>query len=162
MENAKDTFYITLRNRLAALDPQRVMMLRGVQRPGILVEEAEAPIAQMPSDVFVLRWTALNADTQLPSTLAQMTCEVHYATGGTQASNGLDRGRAMAEMDAELVSILQPGSAQKMAYAHSPAAQMETVVFWTAPEFSPLVTSKERLTRRAKVNVFAFQEQGEL
>jgi hypothetical protein len=162
MENAKDTFYITLRNRLAVLNPQRAMMLRGVQRPGILVEEAEAPTAQLPSDVFVLRWTGLNADTQLPSTLAQMTCEVHYATGGTQTNGGLDRGRALAEMDAELLSILQPNSAQKMDYMQNPAAQMETMVFWAAPEFSPLVTSRERLMRVAKVNVFAFEEKGGL
>lgn len=161
MQNVKDTFYITLRNRLAALNPQRVVMLRGVQRPGILVEEAEAPMSQLPSDVFVLRWTVLNADTQLPSTLTQMTCEIHYATGGTQANSGLDRGRAMAEMDAELLSILQPASAQKMDYTQTPAAQMETLVFWTAPEFSPLATSRERLMRVVKVNVFAFEEQGE-
>jgi hypothetical protein len=162
MENAKDTFYITLRNRLAALNPQRVIMQRGVQRPGILVEEAEAPAAQLPSDVFVLRWTGMNADAQLPSILTQMTCEIHYATGGTQTNSGLDRGRAMAEMDAELLAVLQPSSAQKMNYAQSPAAQMETLVFWTTPEFAPLATSRERLTRVAKVNVFAFQEQGEL
>ncbi|HZU10907.1 MAG TPA: hypothetical protein VFA02_13470 [Pseudacidobacterium sp.] len=161
MQNVKDTFYITLRNRLAALNPQRVVMLRGVQRPGILVEEAEAPMSQLPSDVFVLRWTVLNADTQLPSTLTQMTCEIHYATGGTQTNSGLDRGRAMAEMDAELLSILQPASAQKMDYTQTPAAQMETLVFWTAPEFSPLATSRERLMRVVKVNVFAFEEQGE-
>jgi hypothetical protein len=162
MENAKDTFYITLRNRLATLNPQRVMMLRGVQRPGILVEEAEAPAAQLPSDVFVLRWSETSADAQLPSVLAQMTCEIHYATGGTQANNGLDRGRAMAEMDAELLSICQPNSAQKMSYAQNPAARMETLVFWTLPDFSLLTTSRERLMRVAKVNVFAFQEQGEL
>jgi hypothetical protein len=162
MENAKDTFYITLRNRLAALNPQRVIILRGVQRPGILLEEAEAPAAQPPGDVFVLRWTSLSTDTQLPATLAQLTCEVHYTTGGTQTNSGLDRGRAMAQMDAELLSILQPASAQKMDYAQGPAAQMETLVFWSAPEFSPLITSRERLTRVAKVNVFAFQEPGEL
>jgi hypothetical protein len=49
-----------------------------------------------------------------------------------------------------------------MDYAQGPAAQMETLVFWSAPEFSPLITSRERLTRVAKVNVFAFQEPGEL
>ena len=59
MENAKDTFYVTLRNRLAVFNPNRVIMLRGVRRPGILMEEAETTIAQMPADVFVLRWAAL-------------------------------------------------------------------------------------------------------
>jgi len=46
MENAKDTFYITLRNRLTSVNPNRTMLLRAVRRPGILVEEAEAPVAE--------------------------------------------------------------------------------------------------------------------
>ena len=66
MENAKDTFYVALRNRLAVLNPNRTMLLRGVQRPGILVEEAEAVVAMLPADVFVLRWTVLQTDVNLP------------------------------------------------------------------------------------------------
>jgi hypothetical protein len=162
MENAKDTFYITLRNRLATLNPQRVIILRGLQRPGILVEEAEAVVPQMPADAFVLRWTGLTVDTQLPSVLAEMTCEVHYTTGGTQTNGGLDRGRALAEMDAELLSILSPNCAQKMNYTQTPTTAMEIQVFWTEPQFQPMVTLRERLTRVAKVTVFAFEEQGEL
>ena len=162
MENAKDTFYVTLRNRLATLNPNRVIILRSVQRPGILVEEAEAPVAQIPTDVFVLRWTDLQMDMQLPSTLAQITCEIHYTTGGTQPNGGLDRGRAMSEMDAELLSILTPYCAQKMDYAQTPAVEMATQVFWGEPKFGPVATMRERLTRVAKINVFAFQEQGEL
>jgi hypothetical protein len=162
MENAKDTFYVTLRNRLEALNPQRVMILRGVQRAGILIEEAEAVVPQMQADTFVLRWTDLNVDTQLPSVLAQMTCELHYTTSGTQSNTGLDRGRALAEMDAELLAMLNPNSTQKMNYTQSPAVEMNTMVFWTAPEFMPLATTRDRLTRVAKVSVFAFQEQGEL
>jgi hypothetical protein len=162
MENAKDTFYITLRNRLATLNPQRVIILRGLQRPGILVEEAEAVVPQMPADTFVLRWTGLTVDTQLPSVLAEMTCEVHYTTGGTQTNGGLDRGRALAEMDAELLSIVRPNCAQKMNYTQNPTAAMETQVFWTDPQFQPTATLRERLTRVAKIAVFAFEEQGEL
>ncbi len=41
MQNAKDTFYLTLRNRLATVNPARTMTLRSVTRPGILVEDAE-------------------------------------------------------------------------------------------------------------------------
>jgi hypothetical protein len=162
MENAKDTFYVTLRNRLAAVNPNRVIMLRGVQRPGILMEEAEATIAQMPADVFVLRWAALTVDTQLPSALSQMTCEIHYTTGGTQANAGLDRGRALEEMDGELITILSPNCTPKMNFTQTPAAAMETKVFWGEPQFGPLTTEHERLTRVTKVGVFAFQELREL
>lgn len=163
MQNAKDTFYTTLRNRLAALNPNRVMILRGIQRPGILVEDAEVPMAQMPADVFVLRWTALAIDTQLPSALAQLRCEIHYATGGTQSNSGLDRGRALEEMDAELLAILNPPASQKVNYVQTtgPTA-MGTRIFWSTPVFEAAVTSRERLTRIATIDVFAFQEQGEL
>jgi hypothetical protein len=162
MENAKDTFYITMRNRLAAMNPQRVMILRGVQRPSILMEEAEAVVPQIPSDAFVLRWADLSVDTQLSSMLVQMTCEFHYSTGGTVTNTGLDRGRALAEMDAELLAMLSPNSTQKMNYAQTPAAAMETMVFWSEPVFLATTTLRERITRVAKVTVYAFQEPGEL
>ncbi len=162
MENAKDTFYITLRNRLAAVNPQRVMVLRGVQRPGILVEEAEAPAAQLPGDVFVLRWTAMSADTQFPAAMMEMMCEVLYATSGTINNAGLDRGRLLADMDAELLAMLSPNSVQKMNYSVTPAAAMNTKVFWSEPAFQPATTLRDRLTRIAKVTVWAYQEQGEL
>lgn len=162
MENAKDTFYVTLRNRLAVVNPQRVVALRGAQRPGILMEEAETPVAQLPGDVFVLRWTAINSDMQLPSLLMEMECEIHYATSGTQNNTGLDRGRTLAEMDAELISMLTPTSVQKMNYAQTPTVAMETMVFWTTPQFLPLTATRDRLTRIAKMTVFAYEEAGEL
>ena len=67
MQNAKDSFYMALRTRLAALNPERTILLRGAVRPGILVEEAEAPFASCPSDVFVLRWLGLGVDMDLAS-----------------------------------------------------------------------------------------------
>jgi len=161
MQNGKDTFYITLRNRLTTVNPSRTMSLRAVTRPGILVEEAEAPVAELPLDVFVLRWTKLAADTQLPSILTQMTCEIHYATAGTQDNAGLDRGRALEEMDDELLQLLCPASAIKMNYTQTPAAQMGTSIFWSQAIFAPATTVRERMGRVAAVNVFAFQEQGE-
>jgi hypothetical protein len=161
MQNAKDTFYITLRGRLATVNPARTMTLRAVTRPGILVEEAEAPAPQTVLDAFALRWTGLEADLQLSAILAQMTCEIQYCTAGTQLNAGLDRGRALEEMDYEVLKLLYPYSAQKMNYAQNPAAAMETMVFWSEPEFGPAVTVRDRLSRTVKVRVFAFQEQGE-
>lgn len=55
MQNAKDSFYMALRTRLATINPERTVLLRGTVRPGILVEEAEAPFNQLPNDVFILR-----------------------------------------------------------------------------------------------------------
>lgn len=161
MQNAKDTFYVTLRNRLAALNPARTITLRAVSRPGILVEDAEPPAPQILLDAFTLSWTGLAADLQMPAILAQLTCEIQYATAGTQANAGLDRGRALEEMDYELLQILYPYSAQKMNYAQTPAAAMETMVFWSEPEFGSIAPLRDRLSRTVNVNVFAFQEQGE-
>ncbi len=161
MQNSKDTFYITLRNRLGTVNPERTMTLRGVVRPGILVEEAESPVPQLPTDVFVLRWTKFAVDGQLPSILTNLTCEIHYATAGTQQNMGLDRGRALEEMDDELLRMLWPAYTPKMNYTQTPAAQMSTNVFWSQATFAPETTTRERVGRVATVEVFAFQEQGE-
>jgi hypothetical protein len=162
MQNAKDTFYITLRSRLATVNPARTMMVRAASRPGIFVQDAEAPMAQPLLDAFALNWTALAADVQLPAILTQMTCEIQYATAGTQNNAGLDRGRALEEIDYEVLKILYPYASQKMNYTQTPAAAMETMVFWSEPEFGPAVTIRDRLNRTVKVTVYAFQEQAEL
>ena len=161
MQNARDTFYLTLRNRLATVNPARTMTLRSITRPGILVEDAEAFMPQPQLDAFTLRWTGLEADQHLPAVLVQMTCEIHYGTAGSQANAGLDRGRALARMDYELLRLLYPYSAQKMNYTQTPAAAMGTLVFWSEPAFAPAVTSHDRLSRIARVVVFAFQEANE-
>jgi hypothetical protein len=161
MQNAKDTFYTTLRGRLASVNPARTMTLRAVTRPGILVSDAEAPMAQPLLDVFALNWTGMQADLQLPAILAEMTCEIRYCTAGTQTNAGLDRGRALEEMDYEVLKLLYPYSAQKMNYTQNPATSMETMVFWSEPDFGPITTLRDRLSRTVKVTVFAFQEQGE-
>ncbi|HEY1500838.1 MAG TPA: hypothetical protein VGF88_14760 [Acidobacteriaceae bacterium] len=161
MQNAKDTFYITLRSRLAAVNPARTMTLRAATRPGILVSEAEAPPAQPLLDVFALNWTGMQADLQLPAILARMTCEIRYCTAGTQNNAGLDRGRALEEMDSEVLKLLYPYSAPKVNYTQDPAVTMETIVFWSEPEFDPITTLRDSLSRTVKVTVFAFQEQGE-
>src|ERR1700758_2610305 len=103
MQNAKDSFYIALRTRLAVVNPERTILLRGSLRPGILVEEAEAPFAHLPNDVFVLRWLGLGADLDLSSAMTAQECEIVYQTCGTQAFGGLDRGRALSEMDEEVI-----------------------------------------------------------
>jgi hypothetical protein len=161
MQNAKDTFYITLRTRLGTVNPARTMTLRAVTRPGILVADAEPWMAQPMLEAFALNWTAFEADLQLPAIMAQMTCEIQYSTAGTSTNAGLDRGRALDEMDYEVLKLLYPYSAQKMNYTQNPTTAMETMVFWSEPEFGPAITLRDRLSRTVRVTVFAFQEQGE-
>ena len=162
MQNAKDSFYFAVRNRLSALNPLRTLTLRAVQRPGIVVEEAEAPSPELLSDVFVLRWTGLAVTEDLPARLAGVQCEVHYATSGTLGASGLDRGRALAEMDRELLAILQPWCTRKMQYTATPPAALQTQVFWTEPAFAAAEVRFNQLSRMAKLTVFAFDEPGEI
>jgi hypothetical protein len=161
MQNAKDSFYMALRNRLVAINPERSILLRGTVRPGILVEEAEAPFPQLPDDVFILRWHALGTDVDLASTMAAQECEILYQTCGTQSFGGLDRGRALSQMDEELLAMLQPFYTPKLNYTATPPGAMLTSVFWDEPAFTPIVTQRDLLSRSAKVSVFSYQEQGE-
>jgi hypothetical protein len=161
MQNAKDSFYMELRTRLAAINPQRTILLRGTMRPGILVEEAEAPFSQLPNDVFILRWLGMAADVDLESPMVAEQCEVNYQTCGTQSFGGLDRGRAMSQMDEEVIEMLQPFHTAKLNYTATPPTAMLTQVFWDEPAFSPLVTQRDRLSRSASVIVYSYQEQGE-
>ena len=161
MQNARDSFYVALRTRLVAINPSRTILLRGAVRPGILVEDAEAPFDQLPSDVFILRWLSLAVDLDLAATMAAEDCEIRYQTCGTQSFGGLDRGRALSAMDEELLAMLQPYSTPKLNFTSQPPAAMLTQVFWDEPAFSPIALSRDRLTRIAGVSVYSYQEQGE-
>lgn len=161
MQNAKDTFYMALRARLTAINPQRTLLVRGTVRPGILVEEAEAPFSQLPTDVFVLRWLGLAFDSDLCSAMAVAECEIVYQTCGTQSFGGLDRGRLLSQMDSELAAMLNPYSTPKLNYAMTPPAAMLTQVFWDDPAIAPVVIKRDLLSRSAKVVVYSYQEQGE-
>ena len=161
MQNAKDSFYLALRSRMAAVNPERTVLLRGSIRPAILLEDAEAPFSQSPSDAFIIRWVGLGADLQLPSRMVAMECEFSYSTSGTQAFGALDRGRSLTRMDRELLSILQPFSTPKLNYAVQPAAPLQTQVFWDEPVFAPITTHRDRLSRTARVMVYTYEEQSE-
>jgi len=161
MQNAKDSFYVALRTRLVTVNPNRTILLRGTVRPGILVEEAEAPFSQLPSDVFVLRWVGFGVDANLESTMAAEECEIAYQTCGTQSFGGLDRGRALSAMDEELMAMIAPFYTPKLNYISQPPTAMLTQVFWDEPGFGPVATQRDRLSRVAKVVVYSYQEQGE-
>jgi hypothetical protein len=168
MQNAKDTFYLTLQSRLAALNPARTIVVRGIVRPGILVDENELPSAWVPVDAFRLEWTALHVDTEGPLSMVTLECSVRYATDGDAGNGGMDRGRLLAAMDAELAAALRitPHTAAKKNYSAAtvgvaPVA-MATNVFWADPAFGTATAVGERLERTATVQVFAYQEAGEL
>jgi hypothetical protein len=162
MQNAKDTFYITLRDRIAALDPARTVLVRGQLRPAVVVEENELPSSFNHTDTFVLRWTNTKVDAQqgkLP--LIAMQCEIRYATEGNSGNGGMDRGRLLSAMDSELASALNtaPQRAAKANYANAASAQ--TNIFWSDVSFAATQTNGGQLSRTATVDVFSYQEAGE-
>ena len=165
MQNAKDTFYEVLRGRLAALNPGRTVVVRGVTRPGVVVVENELESAHAPVDCFVLRWTEATWEAGAALPLATMGCEIGYATAGTTALGGMDRGRALAAMDAELLTALteEPQNAAKVDYTGGGSGvPTGTRIWWGAPACGEAKATGERMQRSVRVAVMSFQEAGEL
>lgn len=161
MKKARDSFYVALRDRLQALNQGRVVLVRGVTRPSVVVEENESFAATLPDNVFVLRWTKAQADEQHALMLVRQSCEIQYQTGGTAAAGGLDRGALMAAMDGELLSILQPLQARKTDYSTTPPTDLGSTVFWSTASFAPVQRERDRLTRKAEVVVMSYERAGE-
>ncbi|QMV18841.1 hypothetical protein GOB94_09215 [Granulicella sp. 5B5] len=168
MQNAKDTFYEVLRNRIAALNPGRTTVVRGITRPAILVEENELPTEFHLPDCFRVRWLQMSADANGCMPLMMLPCAIEYETPGTSANGGMDRGRTLAALDGELLAVLNqwPQSAQKNNYTPlsngQPAAPMAANIWWGEPAFGAIEVKQDRLARTVTVVVMSYQEAGEL
>ena len=162
MQNAKDTFYLLLRNRLIAANPARTVVLRGTARPAIIVVENELDAEESaPLEAFLMSWTDRAVDTTEPMPLDSARCMIRYATRGTRELSGMDRGRVLDAMSSEVVAMLQPGQAPKQNISGDAPTAMNTVVFWSAPEWSAAELKDGVLTQTATVEVFALREAGE-
>lgn len=168
MQNAKDSFYEAMRARLATVNPDRTIVLRGQVRPAVLVEENELVTEAPLTDCFRLRWTDAACDAQSPMPVVTLTCEVMYETAGTAVNSGMDRGRVLAAMDGELLQMVKacPQNAAKVNYAGlafgQSAVAMKTRIWWGDVAFGPVQVKKERVARTATVAVMCFEEAGEL
>jgi len=162
MQSAKDSFYVMLRDRIAGINPERTAVLRGVTRPGVLVAENELATTFFTTDAFWLRWVSLSL--YAPDELVGMSCEVSYATDGTTGNGGMDRGRLLAAMDLELATALRrvPQNVVKTTYGSSGSTRMGTNVFWGDPVFGKSTWDGEWLSRTTTVEVFCYQEAGDL
>ena len=167
MQNAKDTFYEILRGRLTGVNPERTVAVRGVTRPGLLVDENELPLVAALPDCFHLQWGETVADAQGGLPTVTLTCAIGYATAGSGMNGGMDRGRALAAMDGELLAAVGqcPRSALKNDYSAlasgGSACAMSTRVWWSDVAFGTVKVNGDRLTRVATVEVMSYQEQGE-
>jgi len=164
MQNAKDAFYITLRDRINALNPERTVLVRSTLRPGVLVEENELVSAFDHRDTFLLRWTDIKIDARAPMPLVTQRCEIRYATAGTAGNGGMDRGRMLSAMDTELAAAInaapQRTLKQRYVLGEVPAA-MSTSIFWSDLTFTPAHGNGELLERSATIDVYSYSEEGE-
>jgi hypothetical protein len=168
VQNAKDTFYEILRERLSAVNPERTIVVRGVMRPGVLVEENQFVVAAILPDCFRLRWTEMATESNGAMPLVMMQCVVDYETAGSTANSGMDRGRLLAAMDAELQSVLsaEPSCTLKSSFSGlssgKPVIAMGTNIWWATPQFGKAEMKEDRIARSATVTVMSYQEAGEL
>jgi hypothetical protein len=159
MQNIKDSFYMELRARLAALNPERTAFVGGAVRPAIMITENElADTSRALLDTFYLSWHEAQASGPVDASLLQLACEITYSTEGTESMSYQDRGRMLAQLDGELLSICCPGGASLKDYSVTPSADLAQRIFWTRPEFPAVELSGRLLTHAAKLKVFSFAE----
>jgi hypothetical protein len=166
MQAAKDSFYMALRERLAALNPARTITVDGVTRPGIVVRENMEPqFAAAQPGAFYLDWGEVRvAEGTRP--ILGLDCGIWYASEGSSEA-GVDRGRMLAQMDEELLRICAPPHTRMRDYSQSPSVDLAAGVFWTMPELTNVAkeestvaqgrdASAARLERWARLKVYFF------
>lgn len=159
MQSAKDTFLMTMCDRLATVNPARTVVVRGAVRAAVIAEDVELVVAQAePMDCFVVRWEGEAVDRSESLPMHVLQCVVTYATRGTKEFTGMDRGRVMAALDAELAQMVMPRSVALQDFTTTPATTMTTRVWWSEMESSAVVVKGDVLRRDVKLNVFALEE----
>ena len=138
MQFAKDSFFLALQSRLAGLNPARTVTVNGATVPAVLVVENLTPSSAEPQpNTFYIEWGAAEVVSGGAGNAVLMSQDVviSYYTLGTVQSM-VDRGRVLAQLDDELLSVCQPPSTEKRDYTQSPSADLGTSVFWGQPSFS--------------------------
>jgi hypothetical protein len=163
MQSAKDTFFLALRERLAALNPERTLLADGAVQPAVVVAENLPASATPPlPDVFCLRWGGVSVAAGLggtPQPLLALECSITYFTAGDAEHRGAGRGRALAELDGELLRICAPPHAPKVDATQAPASSvLPSRIVWTVPQLGEAEGEGATLRRTARVTVFVFPE----
>jgi hypothetical protein len=163
MHPTKDSFYLALRNRLAAYDPQRTIIVNGATRPAILVAENEAPeIAPRVEGAFCLTWESARPVQPAISTLLAMDCVISYRTSGSSLNGEFDRGRTLAALDADLLAICAPAQTPKCDYSNALPVALGSMLFWMPPLLSTAKeTTSQCVGRDARVTIFFYPEVNE-
>jgi len=137
MQFAKDSFLLALQSRLAGLNPARTVTINGTTVPAVVVVENLPPSSAEPQpNTFYVEWGAAEVISGLScGVLMSLNVVISYYTSGSVQSM-VDRGRLLAQLDDELLSICQPPNTEKRDYTQSPSADLGTSVFWEQPSFT--------------------------
>lgn len=159
MQPTKDSFYVALRDRLVAIDPDRTVTLDGATRPAIAVIENEPPAgAPLLCDTFYLRWGNARPASAAPGTLMAMDCAVSYCTKGSMQNGSLDRGRDLAALDTDLLAICSPPQTQKNDYSGGSPVPLGSSIFWTQPMLNAAKSTPPYVGREINITVFFYPE----
>lgn len=161
MQNAKDTFYVTLRDRLAAVNADRTVAVRGQVRPAVVVDENEEPARGVDAGAFHLQWSDVSIDTRPGLLMESALCRVAYRSRSDAGGSELGRGRVLDAMHEELTAMLQPESAPLQLFNESGSEMLRGRVWWLE-DGARVVTDKDGMVQAvALVRVMSRREDGE-
>ena len=162
MQTTKDSFFSALNDRLAVVNPLRIVVVEGVVRPAVVVVENElATTNPFEPNTFYLIWgAAIHAmgNPNVPQPLLELDCQIAYWTEGSDALSYQDRGRALAALDEDLLAIASPANARLQDFTVTPPVDLSAAIFWTIPEFSKITEDGRKLLRQATLKVFYLSE----
>jgi len=159
MQPTKDSFYVALRDRLVAVDPNRTVTLDGATRPAIAVIENEPPTgAPLLCDAFYLRWGNAKPAALAAGSLMAMECTISYCTKGSVQNASLDRGRDLASLDNDLLAMCWPPQTAKYDYSSGAPVALGSTIFWTQPVLNAAKNTPPYVGRDVTVTVFFYPE----
>jgi len=159
MQATKDSFYLTMRDRLAQLDPGRTITVDGITRPAIVVVENDKPsVTARQHDAFYLEWGEARAVRPAISTLMAITCTLSYASAGTEQNGGLDRGRTLGALESDLLGMCSPAVTRKNDYTGVNPVDLGSNLFWSQPVFRPAKAEPGCVAREASITVYFYPE----
>ena len=163
MQATKDSFYLTLRDRLAQAYPGRTITLDGITRPAIVVVENDKPsVTARQHDALYLEWGEARAVRPAISTLMAMVCTMSYESAGTEQNGGLDRGRMLGELESELLGVCSPAMTRKNDYMSGSPADLGSNIFWSQPTFRGAKPGPGCVAREASITVYFYPEVNQL
>ena len=159
MQKTKDSFLNFLSRRLAELDEARTVTIDGAERPAVMACENErAELAHAFENSYCVDWGDA-AGGRDDRSFQTVNCTISYWTCGSAEMSGVDRGRALAEMDRLLRLILAIGKTPKVDFTANPSIELGSMVFWGEPKFSASRQNGMKLKREVSVAVHYFPEE---